>query len=36
VTRKGATVGKKQKKLHGTVHKIIKAVVPRETEKAEI
>jgi hypothetical protein len=36
VTRKGASVGKKQKKLHGTVQKIIKAVIPSETEKAEI
>jgi hypothetical protein len=29
-------VGKKRKKLHGTVRKIIKAVVPGETDKAEI
>ena len=29
-------MGKKRKKLQGTVQKIIKAVVPGETEKAEI
>jgi hypothetical protein len=29
-------MGKKRRELHGTVHKIIKAVVPSATEKAEI
>ena len=29
-------MGKKRKKLHGTVHKVIKPVIPSQSEKAQI